>query len=138
VTVAELDFVPSETEVAVSVTVAGLGTAAGAVYVTLDPDALVVADSDPHPPAVAHAAAHVTPFAAVSFATVAVKLCVALVATDAVAGDTVTATPVVPPSLELDPPPHPASIPTAAGKIAKPNKVLQTRHAHTRITKVLR
>jgi hypothetical protein len=139
VIVAELDFVPSVTAVAVSVTVAGLGTAAGAVYVTGAPEALVVADNAPHLFAVAHDAAHVTPFAALSFATVAVKLCVALVATDAVVGEIVTAiTGVIPPSAELDPPPHPANIPIAAGNIAATNKILQTRHAHTRITKVLR
>jgi hypothetical protein len=136
VIVAELDFVPSVAEVAVSVTVAGLGTVAGAVYVIAAPEALVVADNDPHPLGVAHDAAHVTPFAALSFATVAVKLCVALVATDAVAGDTVTAIPIVP-LLELDPPPHPANTPITVN-ITAPNKVLRTRHAHTRITKVLR
>jgi hypothetical protein len=136
---ADADFVPSLTDVADSVTVAGLGTAAGAVYVIAVPEALVVADSAPHPPAVAHEAAHVTPFAALSLLTVAVKLCVALVATDAEAGVTVTDTPVLPPPPELDPPPpHPPKIATAASDIAAAKKIPPTRRARTRITYSLR
>ena len=123
VTVADADFVPSLTDVAVSVTVAGLGTAAGAVYVTAAPEALVVADSDPHPPAVAHEAAHVTPFAALSLLTVAVKLCVAFGATDAVVGVTATEMPVLPPPPELDPPPHPPKFAVAASAIAAAKKI---------------
>jgi hypothetical protein len=74
VIVADADFVPSVTDVAISATVAGLGTAAGAVYVTAVPEALVVADNDPQPFAVVHDNAHVTPFAVLSLLTVAVKL----------------------------------------------------------------
>jgi hypothetical protein len=138
---ADADFVPSLTDVAVSVTVAGLGTAVGAVYVTAAPEAPVVADSAPHPPAVAHDAAHVTPFAAVSLLTVAVKLCVALVATDAVVGVTATVIAggvVPPPPPELDPPPpHPPKIATAASDIAAAQKIPPTRCACTRITSLL-
>jgi hypothetical protein len=134
VIVAEADFVPSLTDVAINVTVAGLGTAAGAVYVTAAPEAPVIADSDPHPPAVAHDAAHVTPLAALSLLTVAVKLCVPFVATEAVEGVTATEIAVVPPPPELDPPPHPpiSNIPVA--EIANANRIRPTRRARTRIT----
>jgi hypothetical protein len=133
VIVAEADFVPSLTDVAVNVTVAGFGTVEGAVYVIAVPEALVVADNDPHPPAVAHAAAHVTPFAALSLLTVAVKLCVALVATVAVVGATVTA-PAVAPPLVLAPPPHPPNSTIPATEIAAPNKNPNTSRVGTRIT----
>jgi hypothetical protein len=124
VTVADADFVPSVTDVAVSVTVAGLGTFAGALYVIAVPGALVVADNVPHPFAVAQDAAQVTPFAALSLLTVAVKLCAALVGTDAVGGDTATATvvsPPPPPVLAL--PPHPAKNPIPATTTAPANNV---------------
>jgi hypothetical protein len=137
VIVADADFVPSLTDVAVSVTVAGLGTVAGPVYVTAVPDALLVGDTAPHAPAVAHDAAHVTPFAALSLLTVAVKLCVPLAATDAVAGATVTVIPgiVVPPSpAVLDVPPHPPKTTIPAAEIAAANKIPPTRCARTRIT----
>jgi hypothetical protein len=140
VTVAEADFVPSLIDVAVNVTVAGLGTAAGAVYVIAVPEALVVADNDPHPPAVAHDATHVTPFAALSLLTVAVKLCVALGATVAVVGATVTAIPegADPPSPDaVDAPPHPPKITDAAIVIATANKIRSTPSARTRITYLL-
>jgi hypothetical protein len=141
VIVADADFVPSLTDVAVSVTVAGFGAAAAAVYAIAVPDALVVADSDPHPPAVAHDAAHVTPFAALSLLTVAVKLCVALVATDAVVGVTVTDTPGAPPppspTPELDPPPHPPKIAVPASDIATAKNIRPTRCERTRITSLL-
>ena len=77
------------------------------MYVIAVPEELVAADRDPQPFAVAQDAAQVTPFAALSLLTVAVKLCVPFNATDAVVGDTVTAIPegVVPPSpVEPDPP----------------------------------
>jgi hypothetical protein len=90
VIVAEADFVASLTDVAFNVTVAGLGTTDGAVYVTAVPDALDSAETTPQPPAVAHDAAQVTPFAAASLLTVAVNICVPLTATDAVVGDTAT------------------------------------------------
>jgi hypothetical protein len=114
VIVADADLVASVTDVAVSVTVAGLGIAAGPVKVIAAPEALVVADKVPHPLAVAHDIAHVTPFTAVSFVTVAAKLCVALVASEAVVGDTDTAivsvgvVPPPPPVPVLAFPPHPA------------------------------
>ena len=92
VIVADADFVVSATEVAFSVTVAGVGTAPGAVYVTAAPDALVVGATDPqaaplHPVPVT---VQVTPLFAESFATVAVKDCVAFTAILAEGCDTVT------------------------------------------------
>ncbi|HEY1923672.1 MAG TPA: hypothetical protein VGG58_00385 [Candidatus Acidoferrum sp.] len=119
VIIADADFVPSVTDVAVSVTVAGLGTVAGAVYVTAVPDAPVVADSKPQPFAVAHDNAHVTPFAALSFVKVGVNFCVPPVITEAVVGATVTpitGVGVIPPPpfeplLDVDPPPQPANSP---------------------------
>ncbi|MBV9886835.1 MAG: hypothetical protein JO119_09845 [Acidobacteria bacterium] len=136
VIVADADLVPSLTDVAVNVTVAGLGTAPGAVYVIATPEPLVVADSDPHPPAVAHDAAHVTPFAALSLLTVAVKPCVALTATDAVVGATVTliVPGVDPPSPDvLEPPPQPPENPIPAIALVTPNRTCPTRRARTRI-----
>ena len=138
--VADADFVPSLTEVAVSVTVAGLGTAAGAVYVTAAPDALLVGDNAPHPFAVAHDAAHVTPFAAVSLLTFAVKLCVPFVATAAVVGATVTpiAAGVVPPvPVVLDPPPQPPRSPIPIIEITAANAIRPTRCVDTGITSSL-
>jgi hypothetical protein len=75
VIVAEADFVPSATEVAVTVTVAGVGTAAGAVYVTPTPDALEVVESVPHvaPLQPVPETFQVTPLLCESFATVAVR-----------------------------------------------------------------
>jgi hypothetical protein len=142
VIVADADFVPSLTDVAINVAVAGFGTAAGAVYVTALPEALVVADNEPHPFAVAQDNAHVTPFAALSLLTVAVKLCVPPTATDAVVGATVTpiAPGVVPASPDvLELPPHPTRIPIPATKIpaANRNRNPPTRRAGARITSVL-
>ncbi|HEX4380492.1 MAG TPA: hypothetical protein VH022_10685 [Candidatus Acidoferrum sp.] len=141
VIVAEADFVPSLTDVAVSVTVAGLGTVAGAVYVIAAPDALVVGVTDPHSFAVAHDAAHVTPFAALSLLTVAVKLCVAFGVTDAVVGATVTATttgvdPTSP--VAFDPPPQPPNNPIPAASSPTLNNRSHPLHLRTRIKTVLR
>jgi hypothetical protein len=75
VIVVSADFVLSVTEVAVSVTVAGDGTLAGAVYVMGAPEALDAAETVPHaaplhpPPE----RLHVTPLFCESFWTVAVK-----------------------------------------------------------------
>jgi hypothetical protein len=71
VAVAVLDV--SATDVAVSVTVAGDGTAAGAVYVIATPEALDVADSVPQDTPVHPAPAifHVTPLFWSSFWSVA-------------------------------------------------------------------
>jgi uncharacterized membrane protein YebE (DUF533 family) len=108
VIVADPALVPSATEVAVTVAVAGLGTVAGAVYVTAAPEAALVGATDP-PPA---GTVHVTPLAVASFATVAVSCVVAPVGTEAVAGDTVTE--IAGGGVELEPPPpHPLAIPTA-------------------------
>lgn len=78
VTIAETDFVPSATEVAVTVTVAGVGTVGGAVYVTAAPDTLDEGDTPPQaaPLQPDPETAHVTPLFCESFATVAVKACV--------------------------------------------------------------
>jgi hypothetical protein len=93
VIVAVLCFVPSATEVAVNVTVAGLGTLAGAVYVIAAPDALDVADKVPHvvPLQPAPARVQVTPLFCESFVTVAVKFCVSPICTLALVGVTLTA-----------------------------------------------
>jgi hypothetical protein len=78
VIVAEPTFVPSVTLFAVSVTVAGLGTAAGAVYVTAPPEALVVAERVPHvtPLQPVPESVQLTPLFRVSLVTVAVNACV--------------------------------------------------------------
>ena len=93
VIVAATDFVPSATEVAVSVTAAGVGTLAGAVYVTATPDALEVGVTAPHvaPLQPAPDTVQVTPLFAASFCTVAVNACDPLTCTIAVVSDSVTA-----------------------------------------------
>lgn len=75
VMVEDEDFALRLTDVAVRVTVAGLGTVVGAVYVIVVPEALDVAESEPHPFETAHETVHVTPFAAESFMTTAVNVC---------------------------------------------------------------
>jgi hypothetical protein len=72
-------LVPSATDVAVRVTVGGFGGAAGAVYVTDAPDALVSGDTTPHvaPLQPAPETAQLTPLAPASLATVAITVCVA-------------------------------------------------------------
>ncbi|HXM16188.1 MAG TPA: hypothetical protein VN933_13175 [Candidatus Eremiobacteraceae bacterium] len=110
VIVAEADFVPSLTDVAAIVTVAGFGVVAGAAYVTAVPDALEVAETEPHPFAVAQESAHVTPLFALSLETVAVNICVFPTTTVAVTG--VTLTPIggePPPPLVVELPPQPAT-----------------------------
>ncbi len=86
------DFVPSATEVAVNVTVAGLGTAAGAVYVTAAPEAVDPGATVPQvvPLQPAPDNAQVTPLLPESFATVAVKVCVVPTCTLTVATDIAT------------------------------------------------
>jgi len=78
VIVAPAVLVVSVTDVAVSVTVAGVGTLAGAVYVIVAPDVLVVADKVPHVTALhpVPESAQVTPLFCESFETIAVKFCV--------------------------------------------------------------
>jgi hypothetical protein len=92
VIVAEADFVVSATDVAVSVTVGGVGTFAGAVYVIATPEPLDAADNVPHvaPLQPAPESAHVTPLLAGSLVTVAVNGCAAPTCTLAVVGATVT------------------------------------------------
>jgi hypothetical protein len=86
-------FVLSETDVAVSVTAAGLGTLLGALYVIGVPEALELADSVPqllplHP---APESVQRTPRCRLSFRTVAVNCCVPVPAcTLALVGDTLT------------------------------------------------
>jgi hypothetical protein len=92
VTVAAADFVPSATDVAVAVTVAGFGTVAGAVYVTATPEPLVELDSVPqlaplHP---APDSVQLKPLFWESFWTVAVSVCPWPCSTDAVEGETAT------------------------------------------------
>jgi hypothetical protein len=92
VIVAEAVFVPSATEVAFNVTVAGVGTLPGAVYVTAEPEALVVGETVPQaaPLQPVPVTVHVTPLLAESLATVAVKACVPFTVTLAVVSDKVT------------------------------------------------
>lgn len=98
VIVATAVLVTSATDLAVSVTVAGVGTLAGAVNVIAAPDALDAADSVPQAAAVhpEPLSAHVTPLFWASFCTVAVMLWVLPVCTEALVGDTETAIVVAP------------------------------------------
>ena len=123
VMVVPADFVASATAVAVSVTVAGLGTAPGAVYVTGVPEALDAGATVPHaaPLHPAPDSVHVTPLFPESFATIAVNACVVPTCTPAVATDIATEIAagggVLPP-----PPPLPLTAP------AQPeSKVIATR-----------
>src|SRR6202451_310158 len=83
VIVALADFVVSVMEVAVNMTVGGLGNAPGAVNIIGVPDALVAADKLPHeaPPHSEPASVQVTPLFEESPVTVAVKVVVAFTAT---------------------------------------------------------
>jgi hypothetical protein len=94
VIVAAAVLVVSATDVAFRVTAAGVGTAAGAVYVTAAPEALVAGDTVPHvaPLQPAPLALQVTPLFAESPVTVAVKACVPPTVTLAVDSESVTAT----------------------------------------------
>jgi hypothetical protein len=73
VIVAEADLLASVTEVAVTVTVFPLGTAAGAVYVVLAPLAVDALLNDPQAPLLPHVTLHFTPAFALSFPTFAVN-----------------------------------------------------------------
>jgi hypothetical protein len=75
--VAMADFVPSATEVAVTVIVAGVDMVGGAVYVTAAPDALDAGDTLPHaaPLQPDPETVQVAPLFCGSFDTVAVKAC---------------------------------------------------------------
>jgi hypothetical protein len=93
VIVAAADFVPSATDVAVSVTVEKVGTLAGAVYVIATPEALEAVESVPHvaPLHPAPVRAQFTPLFCKSFCSVALKDCVPMLAcTVAVPGETFT------------------------------------------------
>jgi hypothetical protein len=80
------------TEVAVSVTAAGVGEVAGAVYVIGTPDAVLLAEIVPHAVLVhpVPLSTHVTPSLNGSPVTVAVNCCVPVVERFATLGDTVT------------------------------------------------
>jgi len=84
----------SATDVAFRVTIAGLGTAVGAVYVTATPEALDAGATTPHatPVQPIPVTAQVTPLLAESPVTVAVKACVPLTVTLAADSERVTAT----------------------------------------------
>jgi hypothetical protein len=88
-------FVVSVTDVAVSVTNGGVGIAAGAVYVTATPEALVAGATIPHAAPVHPVPdnAQLTPAFALSFVTVALNACVSPTVTLAVASESVTPTP---------------------------------------------
>jgi hypothetical protein len=94
VNVAAAVLVVSVTDCAVNVTEAGVGTAAGAVYVIEAPEALEAADKVPHvaPLQPAPVKVHVTPLFCVSLVTVAMMFCALLVCTDALVGLTATET----------------------------------------------
>jgi hypothetical protein len=83
VMLAEADFVASATDVAVTVTLAGLGTAEGAVYTVAVPLGVDVGAKDPQAPAEPQVTVQVTPLLAESLVTTAVKDCVALVVKEA-------------------------------------------------------
>jgi hypothetical protein len=87
-------LLPSATDCAVRVTVAGDGAVAGAIYVMPAPDALELADSVPHvvPEQPLPVSAHVTPLFSGSFVTVAETLRVCPICTDAVTGLTAIVT----------------------------------------------
>lgn len=107
VIVTEAVFVLSVTEVAVAVTVAGVGTVAGVAYVMAAPEALEVADKVPQvaPLQPAPVSIQLTPLFCASFCTVAVMLLVWPVGTDAA----VVVTEMVMLCTVLDdPPPQPA------------------------------
>ncbi|HEY4907193.1 MAG TPA: hypothetical protein VIH74_07050 [Candidatus Acidoferrum sp.] len=108
-------LVVSSTAVAVSVTVGGFGTAAGAVYVTGTPEAELAPDSLPHvaPMQPDPESVHVVPSFFGSSVTLALKLAVWLACTVAEPGASVTA--IVPTGAGLveDPPPHPENPATA-------------------------
>jgi hypothetical protein len=91
VIVAPADLVESETDVAVSAIVPD-GTAAGAAKTTVAPELLDVGAILPHvaPEQPVPLSDHVTPFAALSFVTVAAKLAVCPTCTDADEGETET------------------------------------------------
>ena len=116
VIVAVADFVPSATDVALSVIFAGLGTTAGAVYVTTAPEALEFAERVPHVPPLhpEPASVQLTPLAALSFATVAVNVAVCPICTEAAVGEMATEIGVGADALGAatgvlaEPPPHPA------------------------------
>jgi hypothetical protein len=109
VIVAFADSDVSSTDVAVSVTVGGFGTAAGAVYVTGTPDADVAPDNVPHAAPVQPdpESVHIVPSFFGSFVTLALKLAVLLACTVAEPGASVTATLSTGAGLVEDPPPHP-------------------------------
>jgi hypothetical protein len=81
VMVAEADFVGSVTEVAVTVTVLGVGIAVGAVYVVGAPLAVPVGLKEPHGE-VPQVTVQLTPPFLLSLVTTAVRLAVAPVTSD--------------------------------------------------------
>ncbi len=106
----------SSTAVAVSVTVGGFGTAAGAVYVTGTPDADVAPDNVPQAAPVQPdpESVHVVPSCFESFVSVALKVAVLLACTVADPGESVTAMLSTGAGLVEEPPPHPAEAPATA------------------------
>jgi hypothetical protein len=138
VIVAVADFVPSATEIALSVRFAELGTAGGAVYVTEAPEALELAERVPqvaplHPEP---ASIQLTPLALLSFATVAVNIAACPVCIEAVVGEIATETGVGAGAVGaagvlMERPPHPTtrSIPVRrmradSGRTGRPKFIL--------------
>jgi hypothetical protein len=109
VMVALAETVGSVTEVAVTVTVPPLGTAAGAVYVVAVPLAVWVGATLPQAPVVVQETLQVTPPFAESLPTEAVSVVVAFTATLAASGLTFTVT--------VGPPPLGTTVMTALAEI---------------------
>jgi hypothetical protein len=117
VIVAEADLLPSVTEVAVTITVFPLGTAAGDVYVVLAPLAVDALLNEPHAPLLAQVTVHFTPPFALSFPTFAVSC--AWLPTVRVDGDDASET-VIAGGVGFEPEPlHPPSSPTATVAAAR-------------------
>jgi hypothetical protein len=119
VIVAVANLLASVTEVAVTVTVFPLGTAAGAVYVVLAPLAVDALLNEPQAPLLPHVTVHFTPPFALSFPTFAVNWVCA--PTASVDGDEANETEIAAGGFGFDPePPHPLTKPIAAVATAKP------------------
>jgi hypothetical protein len=103
----------SVTEVATTVTVFPLGTAAGAVYVVLAPLAVDALLNEPHAPLLPQVTVHFTPPFALSFPTFAVNWVCPLTASED--GDDASETEIAAGGFGFDPdPPHPLTKDTAA------------------------
>jgi hypothetical protein len=117
VIIAVADLLASVTDVAVTVTVFPLGTAAGAVYVVLAPLAVDALLNEPQAPLLPHVAVHFTPPFALSLPTFAVN-CAWLFAVRVDGGDASETVIAGGAGFEPDPP-HPLTKHAAAVAAAK-------------------